>query len=79
MPSHEWKQTSWHIGMNVDTEPALAGFESSVANAMHSLAMSASTKPARQIADVRGMIVVLVYHCSDAVTAMGGGGGGGGG
>lgn len=33
--------------------------------------------PAKQIAAVRGKIVVRVYHCIDAVTPMGGGGGGG--
>ena len=30
-------------------------------------------------ASVRGMMTLRVYHCIDAVTAMGGGGGGGGG
>lgn len=61
------------------TAPVLAGFPSSVAKAVHSLAMSVSTRPPRQMAAVRGRMTVRVYQLSEAVTPRGGGGGGGGG
>lgn len=76
-PPQLWKQTGWHSGIRELTVPALVGFASSVANALHSTAMSLSVSPARQIASVRGTIVFLVYHRSEAVTPIGGGGGGG--
>ena len=57
--------------------PECAGLASSVANPVHSTAMSLSVSPARQMASVRGTTSLRVYHRSEAVTPIGGGGGGG--
>ena len=59
--------------------PADAGLEMALENSVQSLTRSLSTKPARQIASVRGRISFLMNSRMEACTAIGGGGGAGGG
>ena len=59
--------------------PADAGLEMALENSLQSLTRSLSTKPARQIASVRGRISFLMNSRVKACTAIGGGGGAGGG
>ena len=66
-------------GMNEPTTPDEAGFEMALENSLHSLTRSLSTKPAKHIASVRGLISDLMNSRMDACTPTGGGGGVGGG
>ena len=72
-----WKHTWWQSGVNDPTVPTLVLVASMFANSVHSGARSVSTRPARQMALVRGMTSLRVNQLMDVATPMGGGGGGG--
>ena len=76
---HECQQISLHCGTKEPTTPADAGLDIALENSVQSLTRSLSTKPARQIASVRGRISRLMNSRMEACTAIGGGGGAGGG
>ena len=74
-----WKHTRWQSGVNDPTVPTLVAVLNMVANSVQSGTRSVSTRPAKQMALVRGTTSLRVNQLMDVVTPMGGGGGGGGG